>query len=538
MLVYANSFSLSPENGVDSVIKEILTWIGRKEKVYINPDDIKNGIGDIRLRSGAIVSSISTQSTSRDIGEKLSLCIRYSHDDFSVSGRYWITEIGLSEIVDKRSVFCSILLKTEEISGSVITPIEITRPVIVKNIIERCNAAEWGIVNNKSNRITIDNVHEIINDVKREYRSYPIIFVGCGLDGNYNIDINRLSGTMIGLAKVFHLEKSEHEESILDVLSEKYYPRYGNINIIFPGRYYEAEFYCKVRIISADRDESDNEIKVSNVLAVITHDLNIRNYSKHISPDVVKQEIFRLKLRGALESARDNHEIAAYEALLNDASDLVNSKIEIIRRMEVERDEIEGEVEQKDYRISQLQIDVDSLKYQLTNIAQRELISPSYIFSDETIREAFINLYNNSCTIEQSLIVVSKLFYDRLIILDSAISSARLSDRSGSCLGTKALELLMNLSTEYWESVRGGRGDQEARAIFGKNGFASKEAESLSVDGRRRRTFRYKGNDYFMERHLKYGVKDSLAETLRIHFYWLSSESKIIIGHCGKHLDF
>lgn len=41
-----------------------------------------------------------------------------------------------------------------------------------------------------------------------------------------------------------------------------------------------------------------------------------------------------------------------------------------------------------------------------------------------------------------------------------------------------------------------------------------------------------------MEKHLKHGVKGSLAEILRVHFEWIASEKKIVIGHCGKHLDF
>jgi hypothetical protein len=80
--------------------------------------------------------------------------------------------------------------------------------------------------------------------------------------------------------------------------------------------------------------------------------------------------------------------------------------------------------------------------------------------------------------------------------------------------------------------------DQQARAIFGKNGFAAKEAETISAQGRRRRTFGYGDRDIFMEKHLKYGVKDSAAETLRIHFEWLPDKKQILIGHCGKHLNF
>jgi hypothetical protein len=74
--------------------------------------------------------------------------------------------------------------------------------------------------------------------------------------------------------------------------------------------------------------------------------------------------------------------------------------------------------------------------------------------------------------------------------------------------------------------------------IFGKNGFAAREAETLSKDGRKRRTFQYDGREIFMEKHLKHGVKDSLSETLRVHFEWLPDKERILIGHCGKHLNF
>ncbi|WP_282454615.1 hypothetical protein [Burkholderia gladioli] len=41
-----------------------------------------------------------------------------------------------------------------------------------------------------------------------------------------------------------------------------------------------------------------------------------------------------------------------------------------------------------------------------------------------------------------------------------------------------------------------------------------------------------------MEKHLKIGIKDSVAETLRVHFEWVGADNVVVIGHCGKHLDF
>lgn len=41
-----------------------------------------------------------------------------------------------------------------------------------------------------------------------------------------------------------------------------------------------------------------------------------------------------------------------------------------------------------------------------------------------------------------------------------------------------------------------------------------------------------------MWKHLKIGVKDSITETWRCHFEFDADEKKVVIGHCGRHLDF
>jgi hypothetical protein len=41
-----------------------------------------------------------------------------------------------------------------------------------------------------------------------------------------------------------------------------------------------------------------------------------------------------------------------------------------------------------------------------------------------------------------------------------------------------------------------------------------------------------------MEKHLKIGTADNAADTLRIHFDWVAEEARIVVGYCGKHLDF
>jgi hypothetical protein len=54
---------------------------------------------------------------------------------------------------------------------------------------------------------------------------------------------------------------------------------------------------------------------------------------------------------------------------------------------------------------------------------------------------------------------------------------------------------------------------------------------------RRQRMFEYEGKSIEMLRHLKIGVGDDLTKTIRVHFHWDADREKIVIGHCGEHLQ-
>ena len=59
-----------------------------------------------------------------------------------------------------------------------------------------------------------------------------------------------------------------------------------------------------------------------------------------------------------------------------------------------------------------------------------------------------------------------------------------------------------------------------------------------NATARKRNTFEYLGKHVPMMRHLKIGVKGSVAETLRFHLHWDAESRRIVIGHCGSQLDF
>lgn len=144
-------------------------------------------------------------------------------------------------------------------------------------------------------------------------------------------------------------------------------------------------------------------------------------------------------------------------------------------------------------------------------------------------------LINGSLGVTDALNIIERLFPERIKVLPSARVAA--GESEGFRFPQQLLELLWKLVTDYWAKMVGGSGDIEARKVFG-TAYAPKESPKISNSGRKMRTFEYNRREIFMEKHLKIGVKDSPATTIRVHFEWIAEERCIIIGYCGPHLPF
>lgn len=140
-------------------------------------------------------------------------------------------------------------------------------------------------------------------------------------------------------------------------------------------------------------------------------------------------------------------------------------------------------------------------------------------------------------SLSNALHVLETLYPDRVVVLQSAWNSAK--ESASFRKPDKAWELMLRLAEKYWEAVQKG-GDAAARKVFSDATFAPRESETVEGNkaAKARRTFDYNGAPVTMWKHLKIGVKDSVAETWRLHFEFDAKAKRIVIGHCGKHLDF
>lgn len=176
----------------------------------------------------------------------------------------------------------------------------------------------------------------------------------------------------------------------------------------------------------------------------------------------------------------------------------------------------------------------------LTNSALNAVPSLGHVgagFALLPLREAVSAVVTDEISLVQALQLIRILFAERIVVLDTAMVAAQDSDSQNFKYGKRALDLLWKLANGYWQALSEGRGDQHAKAAIGNNAYAQNEGQALTLEGKRRRTFSYRGRDVVMEKHLRLGVKESISKTLRVHFAWLADEKRIVIGHCGKHLD-
>lgn len=497
-------------------------------------DRLANGIGLLRLNDGSSLATIVTRPSDNHDSYPYLFCFSYRHPDASVNGRLWVTEIGLHKETQTSPMRCTFLLKTDAISSRVESRIKTTRPAIVQKIASACDLLE-DTPGLRIQNLTLESCEAHRYAAELESRRHPLIVISADSMGRYPVDCSRIQSLFIGLADVLLIPPSENTHAMESAIGRRYIAFNGAINIIYPRR--TSERYPDTFLLHpAKLDEvlARGTAIETELLSIVTHRSNLPISWKHVSPDRVRQEVSRRAFGAALEmggkaSAAEVQEV--YDSYLKEKDEEIESNARFIDDLLLQLEDAESEKRK-------LQAKADGLEHALRTAGINENHHESDNDQFRVSRDFIQQIADDELTLETVVGFIESSFSDRVVILESAHASARESDRSGYRKASKALDLLLKLVTDYWTDIASGGSDQTAKKIFGKDCYAANEASALSNDGRKRRTFSYKDQDYVMEKHLRLGVKDSIAETLRIHFEWIASEKRIVVGHCGKHLNF
>lgn len=375
-----------------------------------------------------------------------------------------------------------------------------------------------------------------------------------------SIDASNLDRTLVGLARVVRMTEPASAHAMSDQLIRKGFDRRfilldGGVRLYLPGLAAGQDPYLH-RLWIADRlanmgqrvEDRAEVLSREAAQAVLRHAVPpayfsaIARFDRRRQSEVATATLAQAALQGAsatqaqkLEAtskwAKDLESLLALQEGQIAALQAANDQLELdkmgmgdqLSAAAQQREELEGEIRSKQALIDH---NAGALERQKSPAVQ---VGPD-------VRAVVASLLLEELTIESALRITLALYPERLVVLPSAEKSAK--DSEDFKHADRALRLLLKLAGPYWEALASGQSDSAARQLLG-GAFAAMESDTVMKNKRALslRTFRYNGRSVKMFPHLKIGVKDSAAETWRCHFEWFPDEKRIVIGHCGPHLD-
>lgn len=523
MLIYCARIPLVPSESDDSLLSAVGAWLTAKTNRTITAD-VFDQDGGCQADDGNAVEWLSACHE----GEQWR-AIRLSHPDRATDGREWLTEIGVHR--NRGEFLCSVLLRTHERSALVDPNVQTTRPKVVAEIFERCRVSS-DTCGGLARPLRLADAEAFLYEVRRPDRTHPIVQISCTRDGAYLMNPERTAAQLAGVALVAVIPTDVDTFALEEALDGRYCCYHGAINIIWPRTRADRNGHVPFQRIMAHDIEAVRESgkwPESRLLATLCHRMNEVYARDHISPEMVRAARHRAALAEARRSA---------PRVDPDFEELVR-QVEKDQTEEIAR--LKGDIKGRDEdlanarnRVEELERENESLKVSLANAGQRVATAGEAMGTNA--RGALLAAASDDFSLTDALRVLSIAYPDRIVILDSAWRSA--GDASEFKHPRRAFGLLNVLCSAYWEALVSGQGDGDARSTFG-NAFSARESETVEGNKRARklRTFVYKGQSVEMMAHLRIGNKDSRAETWRAHFMWDPADRRIVLGHCGKHLD-
>ncbi len=292
---------------------------------------------------------------------------------------------------------------------------------------------------------------------------------------------------------------------------------------------HQYQWYLKI-----DRTSGATQERIDRFFRDHFDVISDRERAKELEETKQKYQSEILNLQEQLTGFRQ--EARAYEDLAEEI-DAKSKQTKVILEQKIH--DLEGHAKYLQEQIGKIDDEKRTLRHEYDSLKVSLLHSnfdPRGEDIPDSVSDTLLNIVAESLTLSQSLAVISAIFPNRVLVLDTARKSA--NDSNVFRDRKKAFELLWKLATEYWSMLVSGRGDCDARAVF-SDAYSAKESETVEHNqrARRLRTFTYYGKEIEMMKHLKIGMKHSVAETLRIHFAWDAEGRRVVIGHCGAHLD-
>lgn len=527
MLVYANHLSIEGLGAEEAIFKAVGSWLKEQIGFGLRPTQLRED-GTFTGTRGQTRSQVRIYACPDTEPALFAWVLR--HQDAEVRRRRWIVEIGAKLTATTLEFSC--VVRTDQKSAMSLKPITPGQPRVVRYTIQNVMATSGA---DFAETVPGERLKSVGEDeesyralgywIDKRDRQAAVVLVSPKRDEGYLVELSKLQSTLLGLAQVVHVLPNSDTRMMERILGASRSAWGGAVNVLsVPSR---TGVVLNRLFLSDELCQLGGEMeRTSQILMWVTESTNTRRVRDHIRPEGVRLQASRVRLRRIIESSvGDNKELKrglrAYEELLEES-------MRENGNLEGQRDDIEQRLKETEKQLRKSEHSVRAWEARLKESTRAasgadvgqliRLIEVKDEPTPKTCLEIIMTAHANVCT-----------------ILPSALASA--SKSTSFSYGRDLLRLLRTLVTTYREQLMAA-GDSKARLVFGKGEFAAKESSSVmrSPKYREYRVFAYDGRDVEMYRHLKIGVADDVAKTIRVHFHWDTARERIVIGHCGPHL--
>lgn len=534
MYVYANRLWIDNDNeeGFASAKHVVATWLSYKVKQSMKGGDL---IHEKEIRGNDNTVRVWSALNERDSYPWLA-SIELRHGDSKVSGRQWITQIGLKQKEKGSSVLMTVVLETSDISTVAgAEPVVTTRPKLIEKVHESdaCRLAETNI---GQQVISIDiEEAEKLQDVIDQKRDWALVLVSPDPHiGEPLVDIKYLQGQVLGLAQVVNIPENRDAYKIYEQLGPLRSAHNGAINILHPRSSAESDFVPRDLLLKKDiiklKGDAENQSPVAErILQKVAHRQNLRHFWSHVSPEKVRR--FRMQqkqdkrlqvLRQRVSETQDNEKVRdlveAYGEINEDLRDQLHSLDEKNNEYEMRIIRLEDELKEKASKIKGLQYSLrqkqkgqdrstDDVE-EIPNRDFRDVKDVADVVRDEMVNR--IHLRSRAAkSMRKSPYLKPEEVYAAFALLNDVFYKAFTTDEisiedAKKRVKQEGIEYSHNMS----DKTMGQYDDYSSR---------------------------YKGRDADMNKHLKLGNGFNPQHSFRIHFEWDEEDQVIAIHHAGKH---
>jgi len=539
---FRSVFDISPsgslENPWPALIGEVRAWVSRKEKAELKGFFFNGGswAGGPPTRA-----RVETRTLSDGDGTPEMWAVRYEHLDSEVPSRRWTTNVGVNQVGPREwrmAVELVHRLRPDYVGREPSLP-QPSSPRLVTGLLE---SQHW-ICRVGSLRLTAHPVPmkvgkgpEFAALLRNANRLVPVVLVSCDRKtGVPKLDTVSLSRALAGTAVVYVCESKECDDEIEHFVPMRFRSPNGTVRIYAPGVDFSQDWTAgRHRFFHPkDIDEmGDNEVNAQIVRALTRSDAWRGLQSSITSIDDIEARVRERRLTelrqsgsGSLQESREM--LGLFEA---ENTRLEAEKKKLTEDLATEtgaRERAEEALARREYDLEQIKASADE-----TREAER---------AEKVALQAVRGLDEWPEGPEAIADLAGKIHRDRLVLTPAALRSLGNSEFS-TCTAADAVlwRCLRVMATELYDLVMQDPPAQNAadllksRTKFELTWTETKETKRDNKLMAKRRMV-YEGRDIDITPHLKWGNK--APRLLRVHFYVDRDQKKLVIGHCGDHLD-